>query len=542
VLAAEQGSQAAMNMRMIALGVQNYVSARGQMPAANNNGLSWRVKLLPYLEQTEQGLYEQFHHDEPWDSEHNRQLISQMPAIYASGDPELTAAGITRFVVPRGAGTVFGNGDVAMRLQDVTDGLSNTLLLVEADDDHAVIWTKPDDVELAPNDVPDSLHTRPPGAFLAMLCDGSLISLRQEIPGDVLAPLLTSAAEDEADWQSFGIAPPQWRGQRRTPEGREAEILADLRLGELLTEGIGNQVGFHVYDSEPMFDLSLSQLVGTFMRMNQGFGGFDEEMLMIVPLVGALNGPVYVSVPVKDREIVDAFLDRLDKWLVEMARLEEGGFIPVDQDFYRLDLRDEGAPRVRAYGIQFGPIKWRFFWSRIGDAVYVASKREVLDDLYAMEEEAAAASGIAAEPAHGLIRLRPQHWDRVLSAYRLAWEENNRQACHKNLGPLASISRALASSGGGSPVTLERVESYAARMYDVHHFCPDAGHYEISGDGKSVVCSVHGDVHEPHQGEAPSEASELGELLAQFRDMSVSLTFLEDGLHAVVTLDREPPD
>jgi hypothetical protein len=373
------------------------------------------------------------------------------------------------------------------------------------------------------------------------MCDGSLISLRQEIPGDMLAALLTSAAGDQSDWQNFGIAPPQFRGQRRMPQGREAAILADLKLGELLTRGVGNQVGFHVYDSEPMFDLSIAQLAGMFVRMNRGFGGINEEMLMVVPLVGALNGPVYLSIPVEDREIVDGFLDRLDKWLVELARQEEGGFIPVDQDFYRLNLREEGAPRVRAYGIQFGPLKWRFFWSRIGDAVYVASKREVLDDLFALEHgEAASAAGMATEPAHGLVRMRPQHWDRVLSAYRLGWEENNRQACLKNLGPLASLSRALASTGDGSSITLDRVEAYAERVYDVHHFCPDGGHYEVGADGKSVLCSVHGDVLDPHQDEEPAEASELGQLLRQFRDMSIALTFLDDGLHAVVTLDREP--
>ena len=37
--------------------------------------LSWRVLILPYVEQNE--LYKQFHLDEPWDSEHNKPLIAQ---------------------------------------------------------------------------------------------------------------------------------------------------------------------------------------------------------------------------------------------------------------------------------------------------------------------------------------------------------------------------------------------------------------------------------------------------------------------------------
>jgi len=38
--------------------------------------LSWRVAILPYLEQQE--LYGQFHHDEPWDSANNKPLSQTM--------------------------------------------------------------------------------------------------------------------------------------------------------------------------------------------------------------------------------------------------------------------------------------------------------------------------------------------------------------------------------------------------------------------------------------------------------------------------------
>lgn len=44
--------------------------------------LSWRVHLLPFLQ--EKPLYEKFHRDEPWDSEHNRGLVDRMPDVYRS--------------------------------------------------------------------------------------------------------------------------------------------------------------------------------------------------------------------------------------------------------------------------------------------------------------------------------------------------------------------------------------------------------------------------------------------------------------------------
>ena len=68
----------------------------GRFPAhANYNEsgkplLSWRVHILPYLEAGH--LYEQFHLDEPWDSEHNRQLIAKMPTSYLDpSSPKYTA-------------------------------------------------------------------------------------------------------------------------------------------------------------------------------------------------------------------------------------------------------------------------------------------------------------------------------------------------------------------------------------------------------------------------------------------------------------------
>jgi hypothetical protein len=297
-----------------------------------------------------------------------------------------------------------------------------------------------------------------------------------------------------------------------------------------------------------MFDLSMAQFLGQAMgslRGGEGRRNIDYDFLFVVPLVGALNGPVYVSIPVEDRQIVDDFLDRLDKFLVEMATREEGGgWFRVEQDVYHIN--DEGAGSVRSYGLRVGPLKWRCFWNRIGDAVYIASKRDVLDDLAALESPAAEVKDPAVDAAadqrdlaHGLVRLRPQHWDRVLAAYRLAWEENSRQSCLKNLGPLSSLARAVASSHGheGS-ATLDELAEYAERIYDVHHFCPDGGAYHTAADGRSVECSIHGTVREPRQPAAPAAASELGQLLRQFRDLTVMLTFLDDGLHAVVTLDR----
>src|SRR5262249_52947907 len=129
--------------------------------------LSWRVAILPYLDEKE--LYEQFHLDEPWDSEHNRKLIDRMPAVYTN--PELGALGQkTVYLAPAGDGTMFADKK-GMTLKSIVDGTSNTIMLVEADADHAVEWTKPDDLKFDPKQPTAGLTGIRPGAFLALFAD-----------------------------------------------------------------------------------------------------------------------------------------------------------------------------------------------------------------------------------------------------------------------------------------------------------------------------------------------------------------------------------
>ena len=76
----------------------------------------------------------------------------------------------------------------------------------------------------------------------------------------------------------------------------------DSRLLErCIYEGLGNQIGFHVYDASPTFDFNLTQSLGEIVRsFRGGRGGFDDDMLWISYLIASLNAPSYVSVPVQD--------------------------------------------------------------------------------------------------------------------------------------------------------------------------------------------------------------------------------------------------
>ena len=79
------------NLKQIMLGMFNCLDGQKDKSAFPRRAiyskqgkplLSWRVQLLPYLDA--KALYDEFHLDEPWDSEHNRKLIDRMPEVYRS--------------------------------------------------------------------------------------------------------------------------------------------------------------------------------------------------------------------------------------------------------------------------------------------------------------------------------------------------------------------------------------------------------------------------------------------------------------------------
>jgi hypothetical protein len=171
--------QSSNNLKQLLLAMHNYHDANGTLPAQANFSkdgkplLSWRVHVLPYIE--EGPLYQQFHLDEPWDSEHNKALIKKMPKLFMSSqDPKVAEEGKTTYLGIVGKSAMFTGDQKGVRLTDVTDGTANTIMLVDADDKQAVIWTKPDDLKPDPKDPKKGLSTRFAGRFLVAMADGSV--------------------------------------------------------------------------------------------------------------------------------------------------------------------------------------------------------------------------------------------------------------------------------------------------------------------------------------------------------------------------------
>ncbi len=154
----QQGAavQSQNNMRQIIIAAHNYHQSYQKLPnsySVDKNGkplLSWRVKILPFVEQ--QNLYEQFHLDEPWNSEHNLKLAAKMPDVFKH--PRLKLAegktvylGVTGkngvLIAPKGNAKTESGRDFA----EIVDGTSNTVMIVEVAEKNAVTWTAPDDFD-----------------------------------------------------------------------------------------------------------------------------------------------------------------------------------------------------------------------------------------------------------------------------------------------------------------------------------------------------------------------------------------------------------
>jgi hypothetical protein len=103
------------------------------------------VAILPFVE--EAALYNEFHLDEPWDSDHNIKLLEKMPAIYAHPSmplpPGMTAYQTYDDVDNAGIGLPTEEG---LRFASVNDGTSNTVILVESSAAKVVPWTAPMDL------------------------------------------------------------------------------------------------------------------------------------------------------------------------------------------------------------------------------------------------------------------------------------------------------------------------------------------------------------------------------------------------------------
>ncbi len=181
VMASRKGNPVSNSLKQMGLAMHNYADDIGHFPPAairDKNGkplLSWRVAILPYIEQEE--LYKQFRLDEPWDSPHNIQLLKKMPTIFKGKESRETETAYQVFVGP---GTPFEPGK-KVTFKNFRFGPINTVLIVETT--KPVPWTKPQDIPIGKDrKFPEADSLFPPRIH-ALMADGSVRVFERTGPG-----------------------------------------------------------------------------------------------------------------------------------------------------------------------------------------------------------------------------------------------------------------------------------------------------------------------------------------------------------------------
>jgi hypothetical protein len=187
-----QRRSSANNLKQIGLALHNYHDVNLRLPPAaicDKDGkplLSWRVAILPYIEQ--EALYKRFKLDEPWDSEHNKKLAEVRIKAYEVPGLQGLPPGMTHYRALVGGGATFELTE-GVKFAQVKDGLSNTIMVVEAKD--GVPWTKPDDLTYSPEKLPEIGYFK--DGFNALFGDGSVRWIKRGIDPKTLHALITRA-------------------------------------------------------------------------------------------------------------------------------------------------------------------------------------------------------------------------------------------------------------------------------------------------------------------------------------------------------------
>jgi hypothetical protein len=164
---------------------------------------SWRVLVLPWLGQ--KALYDRYNFAEPWDSVHNREVTAQMPAVFRCPADKKAPARETNYAMIVGPGTVC-NGTVSCKPEEIRDGESQTILVVEVVDS-GIHWAAPRDLNVegmsfqinspGGKDI-SSRHS--PGQYNGanvVFCDESVHYLYTSIDPAVIKALITIAGGEK---------------------------------------------------------------------------------------------------------------------------------------------------------------------------------------------------------------------------------------------------------------------------------------------------------------------------------------------------------
>jgi type II secretory pathway pseudopilin PulG len=181
------------NLHAIGIALHNYHDMHGCFPPAyiaDADGRpmhSWRVLILPLLD--EQDLYARYDFNEPWNGPHNALLAAEFPTLQIYRCPEDVGTG-TSYASVVGRHTCWPESKPC-RIRDITDGTSNTLLVVEVHDS-GIHWMEPRDLhvtQVAPTINPgggQGISSPHEGGAYVLRAEGSVPFFSDKMPAEDL--------------------------------------------------------------------------------------------------------------------------------------------------------------------------------------------------------------------------------------------------------------------------------------------------------------------------------------------------------------------
>lgn len=185
------------SMKMVGLAIHNYYASENHLPPkyfAAEDGtplLSWRVALLPYIEQL--AMYRAFKLDKPWNDDANQPHAGALIPLYCD---EPSRGARTTLRAPVLEGSLWDGDGPPKDFRDVIDGTSNTIAVIDAPEAAAVEWANPEPWVISEDDPAADVFGNRERVTVLML-DGSVrVFTREELDNDTLKAMLTIGGKE----------------------------------------------------------------------------------------------------------------------------------------------------------------------------------------------------------------------------------------------------------------------------------------------------------------------------------------------------------
>ncbi len=188
------------HLKQIGLALHNYHDINGEFPPAytvDANGKplhSWRTLLLPYLDQ--KPLYDKIDLSKPWNDPANAEAYQTVLRVYRCSSDAHSAPDKTSYLAIVTSDSCL-LPEKSRTIKQITDGTSNTLMVIEVPHDQSVHWMSPQDADekLLESFGPASKESHSGGRH-GLLADGTVRFLSQNIDRKTLHALCTATGND----------------------------------------------------------------------------------------------------------------------------------------------------------------------------------------------------------------------------------------------------------------------------------------------------------------------------------------------------------